>query len=1286
MEKSKKNKTEFLLKISFCFVLLLMIFLLPNLSFAVEGEAEETENTEFIYLSDLPYMTGKDKSGIDNTRVGYGSLHLNRTDSGAQFSIRIEGGVYTFQKGIWAHAGSIVTYDLTNYQQYDYFTTYMGVNTTSGNNGNGVNFKIFTSKDGANWELKTEPNPPTIKSGNNAIFVKIPIKGEKYLRLVANDNGANGNDHSVYVDPKLIKETYVEPGKDLVPSIEELDNTIKEAFVNVSTKEEYEATLKECKLTLLKRELISRVGEYGLRRFLLASDINKETFEWLTGDVKVLEYFILGGEPEGGYYNALTQLTRLYEAHKDDFKITETTKYGTVLGDLYTRMALAMSLTHSQNVGLWLQSGGENKSDAVRRYEIYKDMHKNGNFVVLRNADGTPQLNEDGTPKLDITQWFENYTIEEMRYIFNNLSDDEETLWLNEYTQSFVDQYPSQYGRYLSPHPYMDYRWENLGQPEFYDPDRKDEWDAHFKGLFSKYNVTYRTGLKKIWMLLRNPIVTTGAVCGGISKVGSSVRTSHGIPCVVIGQPGHAAMIYYWQNADGKGYWNLDNDVSGWTLSERGERLLLGWGNANTSYARGSYQVVYMLLAQEALNDYDNLVKAEELVMLAKVYNSDLTDETKKQDTLAKQEEIYKKALEIQPINVDAWLGLINVYNANEAKTENNFYDLAEELAEDLKCYPLPMYNLTNLIKPKLTSVENSYKFTLLQTRTLTEASTLPNSATDQVLQPSITRTEANYLLGKVDKTIATFSFDGADAGKIVLSSRFDGIGLRLDYSLNGKNGPWTEVSFSAEEEHKLQLTKEQIASITAENDIYVHIVGVGYEEENLYKIDILDNTINENMYYANDLENRVIGVNLTYEWRNSEDDPWTSYAIASPDNTGNKTLQIRQAATGTKLASNVLTFTFTEDNQPDTRKYIPVSHLNLHAVSTQATSNGGAATYAIDANYNTRWHSAWDGSDTQRFIVIKLDQSVVLSAVEFVPAGGGNGKILDGTIYGSMDGETWYELAKQTNLTYTSTGDSIEIAKTNTKSFEIDSPKEVQYVKIVADNASQGAGMSRNGNWFAARAFNLYQDLTKNPHPTAGIGYSTTEPTSGTVVARLINPSTEITITNNDGSDTYVFTENGEFTFEFVDAKGNTGSALAKVTWIDKSGPTADIKYSLNDDKKLSILLDNISEDVYLLDEDNNKINYIEVDRNKKVTNITYLDNEGNTYKILDKDANGNTTKITYKNTTGNVATYITTLENGEVVSEEYFDNEGNAVTVTDEEKEDDRFVIYEKVEEAQE
>lgn len=1259
----KEKNTKFLWKIIIfiaVFMLVLVISNTTNKSFATEQEA----SPEFVYLSDISYSSAK---------VGWGKIHLNETDSGGEFSVRVEGGNYSFEKGIWAHASSEVVYDLTNYQDYDYLTTYMGVNTSSGNKGNGVKFYIYTSTDGKEWNLKTESDPQAVKSSNDAIFTKIDIRDAKFLKLVANDNGANGNDHAVYVDAKLIKETYKEPGEDLVPSLEQLDQKIKTDFENANL-----ATNKEYELTLLKREFISKVGNFALRKFLSESEVNEETYRWLTSDVENLRLYMLGGTPDGGnYYNSLTQLARLYSEYEEDFSNTEllNNKWYPQMtyGDLYKKMAISLSLTHSQRVALWMQpSATENQSDAVKRYAIFKYLHKNGNLKASES--------------LDMTLWFEALQVEEMRFIMNNLIDDEEILWLNAYVQTFLDKYPNQVGKYLTPHPYMAYVWPNYGNEIYYSEENRDYFNELFSvngtGLFDlsytipggknteTYEISITRGtpeykLYKVWMNIRNKF-GTGAVCGGISKTGSNIRATHGIPATVIGQPGHAAILYYTKDANGKGYWGIDNDVSGWTASEKGERLLLDWGNANTNYARGSYQVVYMALAQEAINDYENLVKCEEEVMLAKVYTGDLT----------KQEEIYRKALEIQPINLDAWLGLINVYNANENKTEDEFYELAEELAENLKYFPLPMYHLTNLIKPKLTSVQNSYKFTLLQTRILTEGSQTPNNSEDNyyVYQPSLTRLEANFLLGKIDKTIASFSFDGTDAGKIVLSSRFDGNGIRWDYSLDGKQ-TWNEVSFTADEEHKLQLTQEQIKKITAENDIYVHIVGVNYDENNLYKIDITKGTIPANIY-ANDLENRVVGVNLGCEWRYTENDNWISYSVVSPDLTGNKTVQIRQSATGTKLTSDPSPiYTFTEDNQPDTRKYIPVSHLTIHGVSTEAVNNGGAASNAIDANYNTRWHSAWNGSDTERYIIIKLDRAVSLSAVEFVPAGGGNGKIYDGTIYGSMDGEDWEELANLKNVTYTNQANTNEDAIKNTKSFEIENPKEVQYVKIVADRT--------NGNWFTAREFNFYQDLTKNPHPTAGIAYSTTESTNGIVVARLINPSTEITITNNDGKDTYIFTENGEFTFEFEDKNGVKGSAVAKVNWIDKDAPTADVKYKLDADKRLLVLLDNISEDVYLLDENNNKINYVEVE-NGKLQSVTYLDDSGNTYKTIYVDENGHTKKIAYKNTTGqvtNVAEYVITLKTiedeneetnvGEIEKEEYFDSEGNNITISDSEKE---------------
>lgn len=1223
------------------------------------------DKDEQKYLSDIEPIA---KS------VGYYGTVLNDKDhNNNPITLKIENNWFSFEKGIYAHARATIIYDITEYSNlYNYFVAFVGLNRTSAA-GNGVIYHFYTSNDNKEWQEVGDSI--TKKPAENATYVEVPLNGAKYLKIYIDSNGSNASDHSALAEAKLVKS--LDNNFDL-PSKEYYENEIKTKFPNQTDITE------ELEFLLLKKELIKNVGQYTINSFYNTSEENKNALNWLMNNQDVLRYYVLGGTPTGGsYYNSLGVLAKLYEEYIDDFNNQELVgnpRYPNMTyGDLYLRMAISISLTHSTNVGLWMQSGNEvNKSDPLRRYAIFKYLYKNGGMRI--------------TDTMDKTHEFEELRVPEMRILLINNIDDESILWLNRYVQDNVDAHPNNVWRYTTPHPYISYVWPNYGNPVYYDPANANYFNELFSinktdnntgkelvndkgektgkvGIFdseftipggkniSSYTlkVTQSTNdnkVYKVWMNFRNKF-GTGAVCGGISKSGANIRGTHGIPAMVIGQPGHAALLFYTKDELGRGYWRIDNDVSGWTLSGGGA-VLLGWGTypVNGGLSNG----VYIELEQAAVNDYDNLIKAEQLVKLASTYSGDL----------AKQEEIYRKAISIQNINFDAWLGLIEVYNQSTTKTEDDYYNLAEEIAQSFKYFPLPMYNLTNLLQSKLSSNASSFKFTLLQTRTLTEASTLPNNTADSftVMQPGVTRVEANFLLGKMDKELATFSFDGADAGRIVLSSRFDNSGVRWDYSLDGKQ-TWKTVDFPAEVIHKLQLTQTEINSITAENDIYVHIVGADYSEDNLYKIDITEGALLTNIY-ANDLENRIVGVNLATEWRYNEQSRWISYSENSPDLTGNKTIQIRQGATGTRLASVASPFyTFTLDNQPDTRKYIPVSHLSIHSVSTEAINQGGAAINSIDGNYNTRWHSAWNGTDQERYIVIKLDNSVTLSAVEFVPCGGGNGKIYDGTIYGSMDGENWEELTNLKNLTYTNAADTVEQAIANIKSFEIADPKEVQYVKIVADRT--------NGNWFTARAFNLYQDITKNPHPTAGIAYSTTDKTNGQVVARLVNPSTKITITNNDGSDTYVFTENGEFTFEFVDEKGVTGSAKAKVDWIDKDLPSADIDYNLDNDKKIVILLENISEDVYLLDQNNKKINYIEV-KDGKVSQISYLDDNGNVYKVTEVDENGCITKITYINTSNKVtqvATYVTIVNNGVVTGEEYFDAEGNLITITDAEKE---------------
>lgn len=85
---------------------------------------------------------------------------------------------------------------------------------------------------------------------------------------------------------------------------------------------------------------------------------------------------------------------------------------------------------------------------------------------------------------------------------------------------------------------------------------------------------------------------------------------------------------------------------------------------------------------------------------------------------------------------------------------------------------------------------------------------------------------------------------------------------------------------------------------------------------------------------------------------------------------------------------------------------------------------------------------------------------------------------------------------------------------------------------------------------------------LNDTTPPTATISYDITTPTNTNVIATL-NPSETVNITNNGGLDTYTFTANGSFTFEFADTAGNTGTAEAVVTNIDKVLPTVDFQVS---------------------------------------------------------------------------------------------------------------------------
>ncbi len=71
---------------------------------------------------------------------------------------------------------------------------------------------------------------------------------------------------------------------------------------------------------------------------------------------------------------------------------------------------------------------------------------------------------------------------------------------------------------------------------------------------------------------------------------------------------------------------------------------------------------------------------------------------------------------------------------------------------------------------------------------------------------------------------------------------------------------------------------------------------------------------------------------------------------------------------------------------------------------------------------------------------------------------------------------------------------------------------------------------------------------------PGISVVYNIQEKTNQDVIATIVSDDGIVEVTNNDGNNTYTFTENGTFEFEYIDQYGNAGTITARVDWIDKT------------------------------------------------------------------------------------------------------------------------------------
>ncbi len=1096
----------------------------------------DTDN--LLYLSDYDYI--EERSYVEN---GY-YFRKDKNNGSGLITVNLDldedgkNEAKTFIKGVSAWATSDIIYDVSNLP-YDYFEAYVGVDAaqTSTYYNSGVYFTIFTSMDGEVWQ--TAYSSQLKKGWDKADYVKISLYNKenedaddsaktkiKYLRLYANENGdswySHWHDDAVYADAKFVKEGYVSEFKEypIISKVSEYTKEINEYKDDIA-KGDF-SNLEEYDLTILKKEFVERIGYDILQALFNYSEDYRNIVEELFQDKDTLELYLLGGKPDGNYVTSLRLLKDLFNEYREDFALPED-------GDLYKEMAITLSLTHSANVGTWISGAPEdpddpNGSNALDRYLIFKKLYKAG--------------------KLD-NDIFKNLSVEEMRFIMNNIIDDEEIIWLNDYTRVNNSKNPYTYINYQFGYDYT--------LDKYYDPARESEWNnkkhgkleygyhfsdgEYFKDtqnfIRSDYNITYQKGYPKLWIVFEE-----GSVCGGLSKTGSNIQGSYGIPSSVVSQPGHAAYIYM-ALKNGEKYWELYNDVSGWGLSGKTEKLSVrmpnGWGDG--SYV-GSYPASYILLAQAALNDLDNYNKAEKILMTVDAFSDNSIKEA-----------IYEAALEVQDINFDAWLGLINVY-ADKGASDVDFYSLAERIVSKLKHYPLPMDDLLKLIQSKMKTDTYKVNIANLIEATLTEVKSLPDS---EYIQAGAARQVATYLLDS-HEVMATFSFDGEEADTIKLNDKIISKGAVWQYSLDSLR--WSDKVEGLT--HKLDA--DEVNMIHEETEILVKITG---DNESVYEVEIerarlapeisysdRDNTINIDVENGNNKKNGYKKDAVEWKLATDGDDAWQKISEVEPKLEGNKNIEIRVGRHDNFLASEPMTLEFTAIGESDEYLYVNASKLNVYKVSSEekGRSENQDANNVLDDDLGTVWHTYWDGSDHDRYIVLGMDEPTLISALEYIPRQSStNGIVTKAEVYVSMTGE-------DDDWTLVEASNSLDWAvNKNAKYAVFKEPVLTKYVKLVGVECA-GDGRS----FMSAASINLFENASARTIPTAEVEYSTMEETTGSVTATLVKASKNITITNNHGSDIYVFDKNGSFTFEFVDDYGNKGEVTATVTWIkEKSSET---------------------------------------------------------------------------------------------------------------------------------
>ncbi len=1055
-----------------------------------------------VYLSDLSYIP-------DGTKIGYGKYGQDSNSDGNPIQLRLDGVAVAFDKGIGTHATSTVTFDISRYVgDYPRFCAYLGVNATQGTKGN-LSFRILGSNvftphsSSTGWDVLLTTDPLT--AGSNAVAVDLDISGYKYIRLYADALGSNANDHSVYANARLVARDY------------DID---AEYFSRLHTLQWYNEQLSQHDHLynldhnmqwILERELVSRLGHANIQSQVKNSETMEDTLTWLLEDPHALQLFIETGNITNAP-NTLKYLDILYQNYKGILGSSGD-------GYVYKKMLLALAITWANDRVLTPYSFGGGILGSTTWY-----------FDILERFEAAKWVYDQGYQQYS-KRMYTSYNMELMRALMCDYTGRDEVQWVQHYA---AKKYPDNPAWWTGPYRFMGYVHPPLyARQEYFSAETWPDYDAKYD--LTQYNISrteWDNKVYRMWM-----VYEAGGICWNISRIGSTLNKSYGIPSVGTFQPGHEAYFTYSENEAGQGIWSIGNNVGGWACVYNNwggttTRMPLNWGSGTDYSQKTRNSSTYILLAQGALNQYDEWQTSLYLNLLADAYDSP-------EEKLS----VYWSSLEALNLNLDTYLDIIGLYKEQgDAISPETWLALAMDIIEAYTYYPVAMVDLVNAIAPYCgnygTNLISAKTKALEKARVATEA---------ESLQYGACITLANSMLGReVNDVLATFSFDGEYAGAIVLGESYEQYAFELQYSLDGGE-TWYNYIKDVDSSRRIQLTSEQLNAINAGDDILMYISGMNIEGEDpdYFTIDIQEGTAPvvgranaATQISIHDGENWILGKTRALEYSTDGGNTWAAYDHKVTRFPGNQTIQVRYAPHSTSLLGPATTLTFTDTNEREHFRHISAGSVTLVRDNGTTYYEGRKGDLALDANPFTGWHSENNQLEENKQIVVSFDKPRQFAGITYQSAGR-NGRFTGVDIWVSMDDITW-----------TLVGTASDWSQDDTmKTVVLENSVPARYVKLQATTV--------NG-YVCANDIDFFEDFTTGVSAVS-IHYSTTAPTNRNVTASLILAEGFTPV----GKSSHIFADNGEHIFTYADAAGQEYQLAAKVDWIDKTAPTATVTYS---------------------------------------------------------------------------------------------------------------------------